>query len=74
MFLKLLNKHVLIKKRELRANHASHVSMSMLKAIMRRSCLENVYFKKRTDKSLRAYRKLLVAGLTKRNVKNFLTN
>ena len=57
MFLKLLNKHVLIKKRELKANHASHVSTSMLKAIMRRSCLENVYFKKRTDKSLRAYKK-----------------
>ena len=29
----------------------------MRKAIMRRSYLENVYFKKRTDKSLRAYKK-----------------
>ena len=34
-----------------------HVSKSMQKATMRRSYLENNYFKKRTDESLRAYKK-----------------
>ena len=33
------------------------MSKAVRKAIMRRSYLENVYFKKRTDKSLRAYKK-----------------
>ena len=56
-FLNILNKHAPLKKKQLRANHASYVSKSMRKAIMRRSYLENVYFKKRREKSLRAYRK-----------------
>ena len=45
-FLNVLNKHVPLKKKQLRADHASHVSNSMRKAIMRRSYLENNYFKK----------------------------
>ena len=56
-FLDELNKHAPLKKKRLRASHASYVSMSMRKAIMRRSYLENVYFKNRTNKSLRAYKK-----------------
>ena len=56
-FLYALNKHAPLKKKRLRANHASYVSKSMQKAIMRRSYQENVFFKKRTDKSLRAYKK-----------------
>ena len=56
-FLNILNKHNPLKKEQLRANHTSYVSKSMRKAIMRRSYLENVYFKKRTDKSFRAYKK-----------------
>ena len=56
-FLNVLNKHAPLKKKQLRANHASYVSKSMRKAIMRRSYLEIFYFKKRTDKSLRAYKK-----------------
>ena len=45
----------------------------MRKTVIRRSYLENVYFKKRTDKSLRTYKKqkIIVAGFTKRNVKIF---
>ena len=38
-------------------NHASYVFKSTGKAILRRSYLENIYFIKRTDKSLRAYKK-----------------
>ena len=56
-FLNVLNKHAPLKKKQLRANHASYVSKSMRKAIMRRSYLENIYFKKRTDESLRLYTK-----------------
>ena len=56
-FLNVLNKYAPLKKKQLRANHALYVSKSMRKAIMRRSYLKNVYFKKRTDKSLRAYKK-----------------
>ena len=56
-FLNVLNKHATSKKKQLKANHAFYVSQAVRKAIMRRSYLENVYFKKRTDKSLRAYKK-----------------
>ena len=41
----------------LRANHAPYVSKAIRKAIMKRSCLENVYFKKQDHHSLRAYKK-----------------
>ena len=43
-FLNVLNKHASLKKKQLRANHASYASKSLGKAIMRRSYLENVYF------------------------------
>ena len=46
-FLDVLDKHAPLKKKRLRANHDSYVSKSMPKAIMRRSYLENVYFKKK---------------------------
>ena len=51
-FLDVLNKHAPLQKKRVRANHASHVSKSMRKAIIRRSYQENVCFKKRTDKVL----------------------
>ena len=39
----------------LTANHAPYVSKKALrKAIMKRSCLENIYFKKQDNYSLRA--------------------
>ena len=41
----------------LRANHAPYVSKALRKAIMKRSCLENVYFKKQDNHPLRAYKK-----------------
>ena len=75
-FLNVLNKLAPLKKKRLRADHVSYVSTSMRKALFRRSYLENFNFKKRTDKSLKAYknRKIIAAGFTKRNVKNALTN
>ena len=55
--LKVLNRHALLKKKMLRVNHAPYVSNALRKAIMRRSCLENVYFKKQDNHFLRAYKK-----------------
>ena len=56
-FLEVLDKHAPLKKKLLRANHASYVSKALRKAIMRRSYLEKVYFKNRTENSLRAFKK-----------------
>ena len=56
-FLKVLNIHAPLKRKLLRANHAPYISKTLRKAIMRRSYLEKVYFKKRTDLSLKAYKK-----------------
>ena len=41
----------------LRANHSQHVTKALRKAIIRRSKLENGYFKKQTNESLKAYKK-----------------
>ena len=55
--LEVLDKHAPLKRKLLRANHASYPSKASLKAIMRRSYLEKVYFKNRTENSLRAFEK-----------------
>ena len=55
--LEVLDKHAPLKRKLLRANHASYASKASLKAIMRRSYLEKVYFKNRTENSLRAFEK-----------------
>ena len=68
MFLRILNKHAPIKSK-LRANHASYISKCLRKATMKRSYLENLYFKKRTKHYLRNYKKtkkLLQQTLQKR--------
>ena len=45
-FLKLLNSHVPLKRKLLRANHAPYISKTIRKAIMKRSYVEKIYFKK----------------------------
>ena len=57
MFLRILSKHAPIKSKLLRANHASYISKTLRTAIMKRSYLENLYYKKRTDHSLKNYKK-----------------
>ena len=37
IFLKVLNRHTLLKRKKLRANHASYVSRTLRRAIMKRS-------------------------------------
>ena len=56
-FLSVLNIHAPLKKKLLRANHSQYVTKALRKAIMRRSKLEKIYFKKQTNESLKAYRK-----------------
>ena len=45
--MKVLNRHAPLKKKILRANHSSCLSITLIKAIMRRSYLEKKYFKKK---------------------------
>ena len=74
MFLRILNQHAPLKSKLLHANHTSHISKRLRKAIMKRSYLENLYFKKRRDHSLRNYKKtkkLLQQTLQKREKKLF---
>ena len=54
VFMKVLNRHAPLKKNILRANQSSYISITLRKAIMRRSYLE-----KKTDQSLRAYKRAL---------------
>ena len=48
---------------------------ALRKAVMKRSRLENVYFKKQDNHSLRAYKnqKIIVVDCTKKKEENFLT-
>ena len=58
VFLDTLNKHALLKKKSVRANHAPHVTKMLRKAIMRTSNLQTIYFKKINSferKSLETY-------------------
>ena len=56
-FLDVLNKQAPIKKKILRANHAPYITKALRKAIMRRSHLQNLYFKKKTPEALNEFKK-----------------
>ena len=56
VFLEVLDKHTPRKKKILSANHSSYVSKALQKAIMKRSYLEKLYFKNRTENSLKSYK------------------
>ena len=56
-FIEILNKHVPIKKKLVRADQAPCMTKALRKAIMRRSELETKYFKLKTNDTLKAYRK-----------------
>ena len=73
MFLRILSQHAPLKSKLHRANHASYISKPLKKAIVNRSYLENLYFKRRTDHSLRNYKKQknYCSRLHKKERKNF---
>ena len=55
VFIDVLDRHTPIKKKVIRANHAFYVTKTLRKAIMKRSQLDKIYFKKRTQESLKKY-------------------
>ena len=57
LLLKVLDKHAPVKEKVVRANHAKYISKPLRKAIMKRSYLEKVYFKKQTTQSLERHKK-----------------
>ena len=73
VFIDVLNRHALIKKKVIRANHAPYVTKALRKAIMKRSQLEKIYFKKRTQESFKKYKKQknYCSRLYKREIKSF---
>ena len=68
IFLSILEEHVPLKKKLLRANHAPYVTKALRKAIMRRSYLEKVYFKKRNARN----KKIIVVSYIKTSAKHIL--
>ena len=74
-FLRVLNKHAPLKKKVLHANHAPYVTKALGKAIMKRSYLEKIYFKKKkTTESLKKHKntRIFVVYYIRRNAKNIL--
>ena len=57
IFLNVLDKHTPMKRKLLRANHSSYISKPLRKVIMRRSHLEKVYYKNKSEESFKAYKK-----------------
>ena len=57
IFLNILDKHVPMKRKLLRAYHSSYISKPLQKAIMRRFHLEIVYYKNKSEKNFKAYKK-----------------
>ena len=52
IFLNVLDKYAPMKRKLLRANHLSYISKPLQKAIMRRSHLEKVYYKNKSEEKL----------------------
>ena len=73
LFIDVLNRHAPIQKKLIRANHAPYVAKALRKVIMKRSQLEKIYFKKRTQESFKKYKKQknYCSRLYKRERKSF---
>ena len=65
-----------MKRKLLRANHSSYISKPLRKTIMRRSHLEKVYYKNKSEKSFKAYKKQknFCSRLYKNERKRFFKN
>ena len=53
----VLNRHAPIKKKVISGNHAPYVTKALRKAIIKKSQLGKIYFKKRTQESFKKYKK-----------------
>ena len=76
IFLNVLDKHAPMKRKLLRASHSSYISKPLRKAIMRRSHIEKVYYKNKSEKSFKAYKKQknFCSRLYKKESKRFFNN
>ena len=73
--MEFFNRHAPLKKKILTANHAPYVSKTLRKTIMKRSCLENIYFKKQSFfKIIQKTKKNYCRRLNKKERKNFFHN
>ena len=57
VFIDVLNRYAPIKKKVIRSNHAPYATKALRKTIMKRSLLEKIYLKKRTQESFQKYKK-----------------
>ena len=57
VFVGVLNKHAPYKKKLIRANHKPYMTKALRKAIMRRSHLENKFYKNRTVENYREFKR-----------------
>ena len=74
--MEMLNKHAPMKMKTLRANEVPYMTKPLRKAIMRRSYLENRYFKYKTPECLAAYKKQrnYCSRLYKKEMKSYYAN
>ena len=73
IFINVLNKHVPLKKKLLRANQVPYMTKTLRKAIMRRSQLQTKYFKNKSQKDYLAFKKQrnFCSKLYKKERKNY---
>ena len=57
VFLKVLEKHAPLKTKIIRGNHASYMNTALRKAIMKRTQLQNKFYKSKKHDDLKAFRK-----------------
>ena len=76
LFVNVLNAHAPLKKKVVRANHAPYLTKKMRKAIMRRTQLQNKYFKNKTFENLRNYKKqkIFCSKLYKKEKRQYYNN
>ena len=76
IFLEVFNKHAPPKKKTVRANHKPYMTKNVRKAIMRRSALENKFYKDKLPETGRAYKKQrnYTRKLIKKEKKRYFSN
>ena len=76
IFLDVLDKHASMKRKLLRANYSSYISKPLRKPIMRRSHLEKVYYKNKSEENFKVYKKQknFCSRLHKKERKRFFNN
>ena len=76
IFLNVLDKHAPMKRKLLRVNHSTYISKPLRKAIMKRSYLEKIYLKNKSEKSFKEYKKQtnFYSRLYKKERKRFFSN